>query len=84
MNSQIISTTVSEANQTAIPSMVRKYLDLQSGDKLIWEIEDMGKTVRIKLAPAKWGKYMKGLGQKLWTDIDAQKYVKDIRKDRII
>ena len=82
MNSQIISTTLSIANQTAVPSSVRKMLDLKPGDKLLWEMETERKLIKIKPAPKKWGKYMRGLGKNIWIDTDTDKYIKDLRRDR--
>lgn len=83
MNSQIDSTTVSIANQTAVPSLVRKYLDIRSGDKLLWEIEPGEKRVIVKPSPKLWGKYMKGLGKKIWAGVNTKDYINKLRKDRI-
>lgn len=82
MNLQTISTTLSIANQTAIPAKVRSLLKLHAGDKLLWEIEPINKVVKIRPAPAKWGSYMRGLGKGAWRGIDANKYVQSLRQDR--
>lgn len=82
MNSQIISTTLSIANQTAVPSLVRKMLNLKPGDKLLWEMETVRKLIKIKPFPRKWGKYMRGLGKNIWINTDTDKYIKDLRRDR--
>lgn len=82
MNSQIISTTLSIANQTAVPSLVREMLNLRPGDKLLWEMEKEKKLIKITPAPKKWGKYMRGLGKNIWIDTDTDKYIKVLRRDR--
>lgn len=82
MNLQTITTTLSTANQTAVPSKIRNLLELQAGDKLLWEIEPKKKIVKIKPTPSRWGSYMRGLGKKVWSDIDANKYVQNLRQDR--
>lgn len=84
MNSQTVSTTLSEANQTAVPSLVRKLLMIQTGDKLIWRVEPEKKTVRISPIPSRWGGYMRGLGKQIWSGIEAEEYVNKLRQDRNI
>ncbi|OGM27063.1 hypothetical protein A3D00_05685 [Candidatus Woesebacteria bacterium RIFCSPHIGHO2_02_FULL_38_9] len=84
MNLQTVSTTISGANQTAVPSLVRKLLDLNSGDRLIWKVEPEKKSVNIKVVPRNLGDYMSGLGKDVWEKIDVEKYIKESRKDRKI
>lgn len=82
MNIQISSTTVSEANQTAVPSLVRAKLDLKPGDKLLWEISNNEQVVKLKPSPRLWGKHMRGLGKTVWTKTDSKKYLNKFRQDR--
>lgn len=84
MQTQSVTTTISKANQTAVPSKVRCSLNLQSGDTLVWQLPTHAKnqTVKIKPTPRKWGQHMKGLGKELWQDIDTEEYVADLRHDR--
>lgn len=82
MNLQIVSTTVSEANQTAVPSLIREKLDLKPGDKLLWELSKSEQTVKLKPAPRLWGQYMRGLGKTSWAGTDTKKYLKKLREDR--
>lgn len=81
MDQQTILTSMSVANQTAVPSQVRRLLNLKKGDKLLWKIDASKKTISITPAPVNWGKYMRGLGNKTWTE-DSQKYVSALREDR--
>lgn len=84
MSLQTVSTTLSSANQTAVPSLVRRLLKIQAGDKLIWQVEMEKKTVRISPIPSKWGGYMRGLGKQIWSGTEATKYVNKLRQDRNI
>lgn len=84
MDSQIISTTISIVNQTAIPSLVRKKLELKPGDKLLWEVFPGSEKVVIKPSPRLWGTYMRGLGKNVWSNISPNRYIKQLRKDRKI
>lgn len=82
MNSQTISTTISIANQTAVPSLIRRQLGLKPGDHLLWEIDPPNAAVKVKPAPRLWGKYMRGLGKNVWAGTDTAKYIKSLRKER--
>lgn len=84
MNSQTTITTVSNANQTAVPSPVRRLLQIQPGDKLIWEVDIGKKIAKIKPSPSKWGSYMRGLGKQVWSGISTTSYVQKLRQDRNI
>lgn len=80
MNSQMTTTTISSANQTAVPSNVRKKMNIKAGDKIVWQIGNDGVT--IKILPSDWGSYMKGLGKEVWKGVDVKKYIEDGRKNR--
>ena len=84
MNLQPTITTVSNSNQTAVPSYVRRLWQIQSGDKLMWEIDPGKKIIKIKPSPSKWGSYMRGLGKQVWSGISAKRYVQKLRQDRDI
>lgn len=82
MNSQITTSTVSSANQTAVPALLRSILGLKQGDKLIWNIDSITKTAKVKAAPRDWGSYLSGLGKNIWKDVGVEKYIKEGRRDR--
>jgi bifunctional DNA-binding transcriptional regulator/antitoxin component of YhaV-PrlF toxin-antitoxin module len=84
MDIQTVSTTISNANQTAVPSLLRKLLDLKPGDTLFWKVNKKTKEVIIKQGPRKWGDYMSGLGKELWQGIDVDEYIREGREDRKI
>ena len=73
-------TTISEANQTAVPSLVRKTLNVKQGDKLVWQVDKSSRTVVLKEAPKDWGTYLLGAGKGVYGDV--QKYMDDLRRDR--
>lgn len=80
MQMQSILTNISIANQTAVPSQIRKLWQLRPGDKLLWNIKEPD-SIMITPLPARMGSYMRGLGKNVWPQ-DAQKYVKTLREDR--
>ncbi len=82
MGLQIASSTISEANQTAVPSLIRSSIGAKPGDKLIWQLEPGKKTAKIKVAPQDWGNYLSGLGKEVWKGVDVDKYIKQGRRDR--
>lgn len=82
MNLQIASSKLSKSNQLAAPALLRKYLDLKPGDKIIWSIDPAQKTAKVKAAPKFWGTYMSGLGSNVWKGVNVEKYIRDLRKDR--
>jgi len=81
MQIQTVSTTVSKVNQTAVPSIVRRVLDVSAGSKLLWSLNE-NNTVTLKPAPKKWGSYMRGVGKGTWSGLDIDKYVRGLRVDR--
>lgn len=82
MEIQTVSTTISVANQTAVPAPVRKKLNLKPGDKLLWQVDEKTQIAKVTTLPRKWGTYMRGLGQETWKGLGVDKYIKDGRKDR--
>jgi len=84
MNLQIYKTTLSKSNQTAVPAWVINQMGLTAGDKLIWSIDPVYKTAKIKTLPRDWGSYLNGLGKDVWKGTNVEKYIKQGRKDRKI
>ncbi len=82
MDIQILPTTtstVSAANQTALPSLVRKSLNIVGGDRLIWEIDNKLGQVNVKAAPKDWVAYLRGSGKGVYGNAD--KYVNKLRSE---
>lgn len=83
MNTQIIPTTLSKANQTAVPSKIRQVLGLVPGDKLLWRVDTSRRVIKVKTVPRQWGKYLSGLGKEIWGDVDVKEYIQGLRRDRV-
>ena len=84
MDLQSVNTTISGANQTAVPSSVRKILDLKPGDKLNWKVDKKAKTISLKPVPRLWGTYMRGRGKEIWKGVNVEEYIRAGRQDRKI
>lgn len=84
MNLQTYKTTLSKSNQTAVPTWIIEQMGLTAGDKLIWKIDPIYKTAKIKAYPRDWGEYLCGLGKEVWEDVDVEEYIKKGRQDRKI
>lgn len=75
--------TLSQKNQTVIPSAVRRTLNLQAGDKITWRVARHGNSVSAiaEPMPKNWTGYMAGLGKDMWKDVDIDEYVEQLRKE---
>jgi len=82
MNIQTVTTTISSANQTAVPSYVRKSLNLKAGDRITWRVDKNSKKADITVLPQNWGTYMRGLGKEIWEGVDTDNYIKELRRGR--
>ena len=69
------STTVkvSKRYQIAVPALARQLLNIQSGDRLLVDIQD-GMMVLIP-RPENYTEALAGLHQEIWEDEDAQKFI---------
>ncbi len=64
---------VSRRYQIAVPALARQILNIQSGDRLLVDIQD-GMMVLIPL-PESYTETLAGLHHEIWQDVDVQKYV---------
>jgi len=73
------STTVkvSRRYQIAVPSSVREHLNIQSGDRLLVDVQD-GMIILLP-QPEKYAQHLAGLHHEIWDGIDAQKYIDEER-----
>jgi AbrB family looped-hinge helix DNA binding protein len=69
------STTVkvSKRYQIVVPAEARAQLNIQSGDRLLIDIQD-GMLILIP-QPENYTERLAGLHQDIWTNIDAQEYI---------
>ena len=68
---------VSKRYQISVPALARQLLNIQSGDRLLVDIQD-GMMVLIP-RPENYTEALAGLHQEIWKDEDAQKYIDEER-----
>jgi AbrB family looped-hinge helix DNA binding protein len=76
MEAGVTNTTtvkVSKRYQIAVPALARQLLNIQSGDRLLVDIQD-GMMVLIP-RPDNYTEALAGLHQEIWEGEDAQKYI---------
>ena len=60
-----------------MPSSVREHLNIQSGDRLLVDVQD-GMIILLP-QPEKYAQHLAGLHHEIWDGIDAQKYIDEER-----
>ena len=75
--SEGVSVKVSNRYQIALPSVARKQLNIQAGDRLLVDIQD-GMIVLIP-EPQDYVEHLAGLHQEIWQGIDTAEYLKQER-----
>ena len=68
-----VSVKVSNRYQIALPSVARKQLNIQAGDRLLVDIQD-GMIILLP-QPENYVDHLGGLHQKIWRDIDTTTYL---------
>lgn len=73
------STTVkvSKRNQIAVPAIARERLNIQSGDRLLVDIQD-GLLILLP-QPNDYTQHLAGLHKDIWEGIDSQAYINEER-----
>lgn len=74
---------VSSKYQVVIPKNIREKVGIKKGDTV--RIAPVKEGVYITNQPQSWAEYGKGLGKKIWQEVDALEYIKTQRagwKDR--
>ena len=73
------STTVkvSRRYQIVVPAEVRQRLNIQSGDRLLMDVQD-GMIILLS-QPENYTQHLAGLHNEIWEGIDAQKYIDEER-----
>ncbi len=72
------SVKVSSRFQIAIPSAVRKKLDIQAGDRLLVDVQD--DVIVLVPKPSDYTKQMTGLYKEIWEKQDSDQYLNDERE----
>ena len=74
---ETISVKVSNRYQIALPSLARKQLNIQAGDRLLVDIQD-GMIVLLP-QPENYAAYLAGLHKDIWQDLDTDAYLEQER-----
>lgn len=72
------SVKVSSRYQIAIPSAVRKRLDIQAGDRLLVDVQD--DVIVLVPKPSNYTEQMTGLYKEIWEKQDSDQYLNDERE----
>ena len=74
---EAISVKVSNRYQIALPSLARKQLNIQAGDRLLVDIQD-GMIVLLP-QPENYTEYLAGLHKDMWQEVDTTAYLEQER-----
>jgi AbrB family looped-hinge helix DNA binding protein len=75
--SEGVTVKVSNRYQISLPSLARKQLDIQAGDRLLVDIQEG--AIMLMPQPEDYVEYMVGLHQDVWQDIDTTTYLEQER-----
>ncbi len=73
-----ISVKVSKRYQVAVPSSARSALNIQSGDRLLVDIQD-GMLLLIP-EPESYTRYLAGMQHEIWENVDVKGYIDQERQ----
>jgi AbrB family looped-hinge helix DNA binding protein len=74
-----VSVKVSNRYQISLPSVARKRLNIQAGDRLLVDIQD-GLLILIP-QPNNYAKYLAGLHKDIWQNVDTTEYLEKERAE---
>ena len=74
---QDVAVKVSSRHQIALPSRMRRELDIQPGDRLLVDIQD-GMLLLVP-EPTDYVTHLAGLHREVWADIDVDDYLREER-----
>jgi AbrB family looped-hinge helix DNA binding protein len=76
--SQPVSVKVSSRYQVAVPRVAREKLNIQSGDRLLVDVQD-GVLILIP-QPQDYVVHLAGLHKEIWADVDTTAYLEGERE----
>lgn len=81
--SMVESSRLSRGNQIVIPAKIRRALGIKGGDELSWRLipADKQAKVLVEPKPKSWAKYTKGLGKKVWKEVNIEQYIENLRRE---
>ncbi len=74
-----VSVKVSNRYQISLPSMARKRLNIQAGDRLLVDIQDG--LIILTPQPNNYAKHLAGLHQEVWQEVDTTEYLEKERAE---
>jgi AbrB family looped-hinge helix DNA binding protein len=74
----IITVKVSSRYQISLPSLARKQLNIQAGDRLLVDIQD-GMIILLP-QPQNYVEHLAGLHKEIWQDLDTSAYLEQERE----
>jgi len=74
-----VTVKVSGRYQISLPSVARKQLNIQAGDRLLVDIQEG--LIVLTPQPSNYVKYLAGLHQDVWQDVDTTKYLEKERAE---
>ena len=77
--SKTMTVKVSNRYQVSIPSLARKRLNIQAGDRLIVDIQDS--MLVLLPQPEDYTEHLAGLHQEIWQDMDTAAYLEQEREE---
>ncbi|MBL7156191.1 MAG: AbrB/MazE/SpoVT family DNA-binding domain-containing protein [Candidatus Pacebacteria bacterium] len=80
----IIQTSrLSRKNQIVVPAKIRRALKIQGGDELSWRLirDKKQSKVLIEPKPKSWASHTRGLGKKVWKNLDINQYLQNLRQE---
>jgi AbrB family looped-hinge helix DNA binding protein len=75
---EALTVKVSNRYQISLPSVARKQLNIQAGDRLLVDIQE-GLIILLP-QPQDYVQYLAGLHQEIWQDLDTTAYLEQERE----
>ena len=76
--SEGVTVKVSNRYQIALPSIARKQLNIQAGDRLLVDIQEG--LIVLSPQPHNYVEYLAGLHQEIWEGVDTAAYLQQERE----
>jgi AbrB family looped-hinge helix DNA binding protein len=68
-----VTVKVSSRNQIAVPKVARERLDIQSGDRLLVDVQ--GGVLVLVPQPERYAEHLAGLHGDVWSGVDSEAYL---------
>lgn len=75
-----LTSKLNEDLSLRVPEEILKRAGMRPGIEIIWLYDEETKQIILMEKPDDFAKAMRGLGKKLWSNIDIDKYIKEERE----